>query len=96
MNIVRSVAGGALLAVAASAASAATLMNRTELRSGNGVTSLGGCTAITTTRVELFCNGDGVVHTNSGFATVPGQYRMGAVGNYLSGAIFLQGAGGVA
>jgi oligosaccharide reducing-end xylanase len=55
---------------------AATLMNHTDLKSGQGLTSLGGCTGIAATRVELYCNGDGVYKVNSGFATVPGQYRI--------------------
>ena len=53
-----------------------TLINHNLLQSGQGLTSLGGCTGIAATRIELYCNGDGVYKTNTGFTTLPGQYRI--------------------
>ena len=53
-----------------------TLINHNLLQSGQGLTSLGGCTGIPATRVELYCNGDGVYKVNTSFTTVPGQYRI--------------------
>ncbi len=53
-----------------------TLLNHNLLRAGQGLTSLGGCTGIAALRLELYCNNDGVYKANTGFTTVPGQYRI--------------------
>lgn len=78
---------------------AATLMNHKDLKAGQGLTSLGGCTGISATRLELYCNGDGVYHTNAGFATVPGQYRIDLNGssngsNAASADIYIDSSSG--
>src|SRR6185436_30174 len=75
-SVILTLLAGSLLTTGPIPALAATLMNHTDLKAGQGLTSLGGCTGIAATRIELYCNGDGVYKVNSGFATVPGQYRI--------------------
>src|SRR5688572_15491161 len=59
---------------------AATLINSTNLVSGVA-TNGGGCTGLTASRTELYCNGDNVYHTNNGFTTIPGRYRIDVDGS---------------
>src|SRR5258706_9770078 len=58
---------------------AATLVNSTSLKIGV-VTNGGGCTGLSSSRAELYCNGDNIYSINSGFANVPGRYHIEVTG----------------
>lgn len=85
-----------LLVLSAYPAYSSTLINSTNLVAGQ-VTATGGCTGVGATRTELFCNSDGVYHTNNGFSTIPGRYLIAVNGsssnnNAASADIFVGGA----
>src|SRR5258708_24203780 len=64
------------------------------------LTSLGGCTGLNATRMELYCNGDGGRLTDTGFTPVPGQFQLSVMGssngsNSASADVYIDSVNGV-
>src|SRR4051812_6909170 len=75
LSVVLALALSPLTFIFVRVAEAATLINNTALTAAS-VKSLGGCTGLSASRTELYCNGDGVYHLNNGLTTIPGHYRI--------------------
>ena len=69
----------ALLAIPLTTAHAQSLVNTTPFIFGQMYME-GPCTGIGEQHTILYCNGDGVYHTNHGFTNVPGRYRIDILG----------------